>query len=250
MSGHSKWSTIKHKKGKEDAKRGRIFTKLIREISAAARTGGGDPEGNPRLRTAIANAKAQNMPSENIEKAVKRGTGELEGSNYEELTYEGYTPGGAAVLVEILTDNKKRTIADIRHIFSKNNGTLAEAGSVAWVFDKKGIIVFHKNKVEEEKLIDLALEAGAEDVREGENEYDVVTAPRDFDKVKESVDAADVEYEFAEISMVPKSTVKLDGKEAQQTLRLMEMLEESDDVQRVYSNFDIPDRILEELGAS
>ncbi|MDY7031713.1 MAG: YebC/PmpR family DNA-binding transcriptional regulator [Thermodesulfobacteriota bacterium] len=250
MSGHSKWSTIKHKKGKEDAKRGQMFTKLIREITVAARAGGGDAEGNPRLRTAIANAKAQNMPNENIERAIKRGTGELEGVNYEELAYEGYGPGGAAVLVEILTDNKKRTVADIRHRFSKNNGSLAEAGSVAWIFEKKGIIVFNKDKVEEDILIDIVLEAGAEDVKEGEDEYDVIMAPGDFMEVKEAVDKADLKYELAEVSMVPKTTVRLMGKEAQQMLRLMEMLEESDDVQKVYSNFDIPDEIMEELGAA
>jgi len=250
VSGHSKWSTIKHKKGKEDAKRGQIFTKLIKEITVAARTGGGDIEGNPRLRTAVANAKAQNMPNENIERAIKRGTGELEGVNYEELTYEGYGPGGSAVLVEILTDNRKRTVADIRHIFSKNNGSLAETGSVAWIFNKKGIIVFGKEKVEEDILMDIALEAGAEDIKEGENEYDVIMAPDDFEKVKEAVDDSGLKYELAEISMVPKSTVKLDGKEAQQMIRLMEMLEESDDVQKAYSNFDISDEIMEELGAA
>jgi YebC/PmpR family DNA-binding regulatory protein len=190
------------------------------------------------------------MPTENIERAIKRGTGELEGVSYEEFTYEGYGPGGAAVLVDILTDNKNRTVADIRHAFSKNNGNLAETGSVAWVFDKKGIIVFDKNKVEEDKLIDLALEAGAEDVREGENEYDVIMAPGDFEKVKEAIDKANLKYEMAEISMIPKNTVKLDEKEAQQILRLMEMLEESDDVQRVYSNFDIPDKIMEKLSTS
>ena len=250
MSGHSKWSTIKHKKGKEDAKRGKVFTKLIKEITVAARTGGGDSEGNPRLRTAIVNAKAQNMPGENIERAIKRGTGELEGVNYEELTYEGYGPGGAAVLAEIMTDNRKRTVADIRHVFSKNNGSLAESGSVAWMFEKKGMITFGKNNVEEETLIDIALEAGAEDVKEGEDEYDVITAPEDFEGVKEAIDKSGLNYELAEVSMVPKSTVKLEGKEAQQILRLVEMLEENDDVQKVYSNFDIPDEIMEELSAA
>lgn len=250
MSGHSKWSTIKHKKGKEDARRGKIFTKLIREITVAARTGGGDTEGNPRLRTAIANARAQNMPNENIERAIKKGTGELEGVNYEELAYEGYGPGGSAVLVEILTDNRKRTVADMRHIFSKNNGSLAEAGSVAWIFDKKGMIVFDKKKVEEEILIDLALEAGAEDVKEGENEYDVIMAPEDFERVKKAVDKMGLSYELAEVSMVPKSTVRLDGKEARQMLRLMEMLEESDDVQKAHSNFDISDEVMEKLSAA
>ncbi len=247
MSGHSKWSTIKHKKGKEDAKRGKIFTKLIKEITVAARTGGGDSEGNPRLRTAIANAKAQNMPGENIERAIKRGTGELEGVNYEELTYEGYGPKGAAVLVDIMTDNRKRTVADIRHVFSKNNGNLAESGSVAWMFEKKGMITFGKNNVEEETLIDIALDAGAEDVKEGEDEYDVITAPEDFEGVKEAIDKSGLNYELAEVSMVPNSTVRLEGKEAQQILRLVEMLEENDDVQKVYSNFDIPDEIMEEL---
>ncbi|MDY6854164.1 MAG: YebC/PmpR family DNA-binding transcriptional regulator [Thermodesulfobacteriota bacterium] len=250
MSGHSKWSTIKHKKGKEDAKRGKIFTKLIKEITVAARIGRGDPEGNPRLRTAIANAKIQNMPNENIEKAIKRGTGELEGINYEELIYEGYGPGGAAVIVEILTDNKNRTVAEIRHIFSKNNGSLAESGSVAWMFEKKGLIVFEKGQIDEDDLIDIALEAGAEDVKEGENEYDVITAPGDFEKVKETIETNKLGYELAEISMVPKSTVKLDGKDARQMLRLMEMLDESDDVQKGYSNFDIPDNIIEELSSS
>lgn len=247
MSGHSKWSTIKHKKGKEDAKRGKIFSRLIKEITVAARIGGGDIEGNPRLRTVVSNAKAQNMPNENIERAIKKGTGELEGVNYEEITYEGYGPGGAAILVEIMTDNRKRTVAEIRHIFSRNNGNFAEAGSVKWIFDKKGIIVFDKGKVEEEALIDIALEAGAEDVEEGGDEYEVITTPDDFEEVKKAIDSADLSYELAEISMVPKSTVKLDGKEAQQILRLMEMLEDSDDVQRVYSNFDIPDEMLEEL---
>jgi len=247
VSGHSKWSTIKHKKGKEDAKRGKIFSRLIKEITVAARIGGGDIEGNPRLRTVVSNAKAQNMPNENIERAIKKGTGELEGVNYEEITYEGYGPGGAAILVEIMTDNRKRTVAEIRHIFSRNNGNFAEAGSVKWIFDKKGIIVFDKGKVEEEALIDIALEAGAEDVEEGGDEYEVITTPDDFEEVKKAIDSADLSYELAEISMVPKSTVKLDGKEAQQILRLMEMLEDSDDVQRVYSNFDIPDEMLEEL---
>ena len=247
VSGHSKWSTIKHKKGKEDAKRGKIFTKLIKEITVASRISGGDAEGNPRLRTAIANAKVQNMPNENIEKAIKRGTGELEGVNYEELTYEGYGPGGAAVIVEIMTDNKNRTVADIRHIFSKNNGSLAESGSVAWMFEKKGLIVFEKDQIDEDALIDIALEAGAEDVKEGENEYDVITAPGDFERVKECIEGENLSYVLAEIDMIPKSTVKLDGKNARQMLRLMEMLEESDDVQKGYSNFDIPDDIIEEL---
>jgi len=247
MSGHNKWSSIKHKKGAADAKRGKIFTKLIKEITVAARLGGGDPDGNPRLRSAIISGKAENMPKENIERAIKKGTGELEGVSYEEANYEGYGPGGAAVIVEIMTDNKNRTVADIRHIFSKNNGTLAESGSVAWMFEKKGLIVFEKGQIDEDALIDIALEAGAEDVKEGENEFEVITEPGDFEGVKECIEKENLSCVLAEIDMIPKSTVKLDGKNARQMLRLMEMLEESDDVQKGYSNFDIPDDIIEEL---
>ncbi len=249
MSGHSKWSTIKHKKGKEDARRGKIFTKLIKEITIAARMGGGDPTGNPRLRSAIQAAKAENMPKENIERAIKKGTGELPGVSYEEATFEGYGPGGVAVLVEILSDNRKRTVADIRHIFSKNAGNLGEAGCVSWMFDKKGLIVFEKDKVDEEKLMDLALEAGAQDVQETDKEYEVITEPADFERVKKQLDEAKLTPTYAEISMVPQSTVRLTGKEAQQMLRLMESLEDSEDVQHVYANFDIPDEELEQLSA-
>lgn len=249
MSGHSKWSTIKHKKGKEDARRGKIFTKLIKEITIAARMGGGDPNGNPRLRSAILAAKAENMPKENIERAIKKGTGELPGVSYEEATFEGYGPGGVAVLVEILSDNRKRTVADIRHIFSKNAGNLGEAGCVSWMFDKKGLIVFEKDKVDEEKLMELALEAGAQDVQETDKEYEVITEPADFERLKKQLDAAKLTPTYAEISMVPQSTVRLTGKEAQQMLRLMESLEDSEDVQHVYANFDIPDEELEQLSA-
>jgi YebC/PmpR family DNA-binding regulatory protein len=249
MSGHSKWSTIKHKKGKEDARRGKIFTKLIKEITIAARMGGGDPNGNPRLRSAILAAKAENMPKENIERAIKKGTGELPGVSYEEATFEGYGPGGVAVLVEILSDNRKRTVADIRHIFSKNAGNLGEAGCVSWMFDKKGLIVFEKDKVDEEKLMDLALEAGAQDVQETDKEYEVITEPADFERLKKQLDEAKLTPTYAEISMVPQSTVRLTGKEAQQMLRLMESLEDSEDVQHVYANFDIPDEELEQLSA-
>lgn len=249
MSGHSKWSTIKHKKSKEDARRGKIFTKLIREITVAARMGGGDPNGNPRLRAAIQAAKAENMPKENIERAIKKGTGELPGVAYEEATFEGYGPGGVAVLVEILSDNRKRTVADIRHIFAKHAGNLGEAGCVSWMFEKKGLIAFEKGKVDEEKLMDVALEAGALDVRETEKEYEVLTAPGDFEKVKKKLEEARLVPAYAEISMIPQTTVRLTGKEAQQMLKLMESLEDSDDVQHVYANFDIPDEEMERLSA-
>jgi YebC/PmpR family DNA-binding regulatory protein len=249
MSGHSKWSTIKHKKGAADAKRGKIFTKLIKEITVAARTGGGDPGGNPRLRSAIAAAKAENMPKDNIDRAIKKGTGELPGVSYEETTFEGYGPGGVAVLVEILTDNRKRTVADIRHVFSKNAGNLGEAGCVAWMFDKKGLMLFDKQRVDEEKLINAALEAGALDVQEREKEFEVTTAPLDFEQVKKKLEESGLSSSYAELTMVPQSTVRLTGKEAHQMLRLMESLEDSEDVQHVYANFDIPEEEMERLSA-
>jgi len=249
MSGHSKWSTIKHKKGAADARRGKIFTKIIKEITVAARMGGGDAVGNPRLRSAIQAAKAENMPKENIERAVKKGTGELPGVSYEEATFEGYGPGGVAVLVEILSDNRKRTVADIRHIFSKNAGNLGEAGCVSWMFDKKGLIVFEKNRVDEEKLMNLALEAGAQDVRETDKEYEVIAGPSDFERVKKQLEEAKLTPTYAEVGMVPQSTIRLTGKEAQQMLRLMESLEDSEDVQHVYANFDIADEEMEQLSA-
>ncbi len=247
MSGHSKWSTIKRKKGAADAKRGKLFTKLIKEISAAARLGGGDPDGNPRLRTAIATAKAENMPKENIERAIKKGTGELEGTIYEELTYEGYGPGGVAVLVEVLTDNKNRTLADIRHRFSKHNANLGESGCVSWMFNLKGLILFDKNKVDEEKLLEVVLDAGAEDIKEREREFEVITDPSRYEDVKVAAQDAGLEYSFTEMTMIPQSTVRLKGKEAEQMLQLMEGLEDSDDIQRVYANFDIPDEVMEQL---
>jgi YebC/PmpR family DNA-binding regulatory protein len=248
MSGHSKWSTIKRKKGATDAKRGKIFTKLIKEITIAARFGGGDPDANPRLRTAVANAKAENMPKDNIERAIKKGTGELEGVSYEEVCYEGYGPGGAAVLVESVTDNKNRTVADVRHIFSKAGGNLGEAGCVGWMFEKKGYFVFEKDAVDEETLMEIALEAGADDVRDEETTFEVVTPPGDFDAVRQAFDEKALKYEVSEITMVPQSTVELEGKEAEQMIRLMESLEDSDDVQKVYSNFDISDQTLEAFG--
>jgi YebC/PmpR family DNA-binding regulatory protein len=249
MSGHSKWSTIKHKKGAADAKRGKIFTKLNKEITVAARMGGGDQGGNPRLRSAVLAAKAENMPKENIDRAVKKGTGELPGVSYEEVTYEGYGPGGVAVLVDVLTDNRKRTVAEIRHVFSKSGGNLGEGGCVSWMFDKKGMIVFEKEKVEEEKLMNAALESGAQDVREGEKEYEVITGPSEFEEVKKKLEDVGLKPDFAEVSMIPQTTVRLTGKEAQQMVRLMDSLEDSDDVQHVYANFDIPDTEMEQLSA-
>ena len=244
MSGHSKWSSIKHKKGAADAKRGKLFTKLIKEITVAARMGGGDPDANPRLRTAIATAKGENMPKDNIERAVKKGTGELEGVNYEESTYEGYGPGGAAVLIESLTDNKNRAVADIRHIFSKWGGNLGENGCVAWMFDKKGYLVVESSAADEEALMEAALDAGAEDVREDGSNYEVISAPEDFEAVKAAVDAASIPYIVAEVTMLPQSTADLKGKEAEQMIRLMDMLEDCDDVQKVYTNADIPEDLI------
>jgi YebC/PmpR family DNA-binding regulatory protein len=247
MSGHSKWAQIKRKKGAQDAKRGKIFSKVIREITVAARLGGVDPEGNPRMRTAIAAAKAENMPKENIERAIKKGTGELGGVAYEDLIYEGYGPGGAAVLIEVMTDNKNRTAAEVRHIFSKCNGNLGEAGCVSWMFQKKGYIVVEKDGVDEDRLMEIVLEAGAEDITEGEREYEVITAPRDFEAVKGALEQAGMGCLLAEITMHPQSTVQLDGKNAENMLRLMEMLEDHDDIQKVYSNFDIPESVMEQL---
>jgi YebC/PmpR family DNA-binding regulatory protein len=245
MSGHSKWSSIKHKKGAADAKRGMVFTKLIKEITVAARLGGGDPDGNPRLRTAIQAAKTENMPKENIERAIKKGTGELEGVSYEEVNYEGYGPGGVALLVECLTDNKNRTVADIKHILDRHGGSLGEPGCVSWMFEKRGMIIFDKDKVEEDKLLDVALEAGADDVREEESSFEVITAPSLLEEVKGAFDDMEIVYSVAEISMVPKTTVRLEGKKAEQMLNLMGAFEENDDISNVYANFDIPDEIME-----
>jgi YebC/PmpR family DNA-binding regulatory protein len=247
MSGHSKWSSIKHKKAATDAKRGKIFTKLIKEITVAARIGGGDPNANPRLRTAIQAAKSENMPRGNIDRAIKKGTGELEGVNYEESIYEGYGPGGAAVLIESLTDNKNRAVADIRNIFSKNGGSLGENGCVAWMFDKKGYLAIQKKAVDEETLMEMALDAGAEDIREDDSNFEVITAPEDFDPVKSAVDKASIPYIVAEITMLPQSTTNLVGKQAEQMIRLMESLEDCEDVQRAYTNADIPEEIVNNL---
>ena len=248
MSGHSKWATIRHKKGAADAKRGKAFTKLIKELMVAARMGGGNLEGNPRLRAAVLAARAENMPKDNIDRAIKKGTGELEGVNYEEMAYEGYGPGGVAVLVDIMTDNRNRAASEVRHIFSRNGGNLGEAGCVAWMFSKKGSIVFDKKAIPEEDLIELALEAGAEDVKDQEDQFEVITAPEDFTNVKTVFDEKDLKYELAEITMYPQTAVRIeDPKTAQQVLRLMDSLEDADDVQRVYANFDIPDKIIESL---
>jgi YebC/PmpR family DNA-binding regulatory protein len=250
MSGHSKWSSIKHKKGAADAKRGKIFSKLIKEISVSARLGGGDPAANPRLRQAILAAKAENMPKENIERAIKKGAGELEGTRYEEVAYEGYGPGGVAILVEALTDNRNRTTAEIRHIFSKHGGNLGEAGCVSWIFEKKGLVVLDKAKVKEETLMSVVLDAGAEDIHETEKEFEVIAMPESYETVKEGVESAELPYNFAEVTMYPQNTVKLEGRDADRMLKLMEALEDSDDVQKVYANFDIPDSVMEELTGS
>ena len=247
MSGHSKWASIKHKKGATDAKRGKIFSKLIKEVTVAARLGGGDQAGNPRLRVAVQAAKAENMPKENIERAIKKGTGELEGTSYEEFNYEAYGPGGVAIIIDCLTDNRNRTVADIKHIFDRYGGNLGEPGCVAWMFEKKGLIVLEKDKVEEEKLFDLALEAGAEDIKEGEREFEVVTDPGELESVKKVLDDSGLSYTLAEISMIPQNTVKLEGKGAQQMLNLMEALEDNDDISHVYANFDIPDEVMEAM---
>lgn len=247
MAGHSKWAQIKRKKAAQDQKRGKIFTKLIREIMIAARLGGGNPENNPRLRAAIAAAKAENMPKENIERAIKKGIGELEGSRLEEVIYEGYGPGGVAVLIEAMTDNRNRTTAEIRHIFARVGGNLGASGCVSWLFHKKGIISVKKGEVPEERLIEVATEAGAEDIKEGESDYEILTAPEDFEKVLEALKAANIPYQSADITMYPQTTVKLEGKEAEQMLKLMELLEDHDDVQRVYANFDISEATMERL---
>jgi YebC/PmpR family DNA-binding regulatory protein len=249
MSGHSKWSTIKHKKAAEDAKRGKIFTKLIKEISIAARDGGGDPEANPRLRTAIRNAQNANMPKDNIERAIKKGTGELPGMTYEEAHYEGYGPAGVAVFVEVLTDNKNRTTAEIRHMFTRYNGNLGETGCVAWMFDRKGLITMDAEGIDEDELMTAALEAGADDVSIEEGTVEIQTPPTELEQVKEGLEAAGLKVQVAELSMLPKNTVKLEGTNARTMLKLMEALEDQDDVQNVYANFDIPEEIMEEVSA-
>jgi YebC/PmpR family DNA-binding regulatory protein len=245
MSGHSKWHTIKHKKGAADAKRGKIFTRLIKELTVAARHGGGDPGMNPRLRTIIAEAKQNNMPRENIERAIRRGTGEEPGVSYEEITYEGYGPGGAALLIQSLTDNKNRTVGEIRHLLGKYNGNLAAENSVAWMFSRKGQVVVEKSKADEEKLLNAALDAGADDMNDDGSAWEIVSAPESFETVRDAVKALGIEPAAAEIAMIPQNYVKLEGKEAQQMLKLMEALDDHDDVQHVWANFDIEEKEIE-----
>jgi YebC/PmpR family DNA-binding regulatory protein len=239
MSGHSKWHSIKHKKGALDAKRGKVFTKHIKELTVAARTGGGDVNGNARLRKAISDAKASNMPNETIDRAVRRGTGEEAGVNYEEITYEGYGPGGVAMLIEAVTDNRNRTVAEIRHMFSKNGGNLGESGSVGWIFEKKGYIVVGKSAKPEEEMFELAIDAGADDLRDDDENWEIITAPDKFEVVSAALKSAGIEPQVAEIEMIPQNYIKVEGAEAQQTLRLMEALEDHEDVQKVSANFDI-----------
>ena len=250
MSGHSKWSQIKHKKAHTDAKKGRAFTKIVKEISVAARFGGGDPNGNPRLRTAIEKAKEVNMPHDNIKKAIMKGTGELPGVSYEEIVYEGYGPGGVAMLIEVMTDNKNRTVPEIRHMMSKNGGSLGETGCVSWIFDKKGYILVNKAKASEDSVMSAALDAGAEDMKNDpqEDNYEIITAPEVLNDVKAAIEKANIPIESAEVTMLPKNYVALEGKAAEQMLRLMDALEDHEDVQNVYANFDIPDEVAEKAG--
>ncbi|HEX7085329.1 MAG TPA: YebC/PmpR family DNA-binding transcriptional regulator [Vicinamibacterales bacterium] len=245
MSGHSKWHTIKHKKGALDAKRGKIFTRIIKELTVAARQGGGDPDTNPRLRTVVAEAKSVNMPSENIKKAIQRGTGELPGLSYEEVTYEGYGPGGAAIIIEALTDNRNRTVGELRHLLTKHNGNLGESNSVAWMFSKKGYVVVDKKAADEETLLNAVLEAGAEDMRDDEDSWEVISEPAAFESVRDAVKALGIEPQTAQIAMLPQNYVKLEGKEASQMVKLMEALEDHDDVKQVWSNFDISEQEIE-----
>jgi len=244
MAGHSKWANIKHRKGAQDAKRGKIFTKLIKEITVAAKIGGGDLEGNARLRTAVDKAKNENMPKDTIDRAIKKGCGDLDGVNYEEGTFEGYGPGGVAVIVEFMTDNRTRTVADVRHIFSKHNGNLGVSGSVAFLFDRKGLISFDTDN-DFDTIFEAALEAGAEDVKDEGDAYEVITDPANFIEVREAIEAAGLKWETAEITMIPQTMVQLEGKPAEQMLKMMDKLEDNDDVQNVYANFDISDAEIE-----
>jgi YebC/PmpR family DNA-binding regulatory protein len=246
MSGHSKWASIKHKKAATDAKRGKIFTKIIKMLTVAARNGGGDVNTNPALRLAVQKAKDANMPQDNIERAIKKGTGELPGTSYESLSYEGYGPGGVAFFVEALTDNKNRTTSEIRNIFSKAGGNLAGSGSVNWIFEKKGFFVINKSEVSEDKLMSVILDAGAEDLSQESDTYEIKSQPQEYERVKKALEANNIKIESSEVTMVPKNTVKVTGEQAKQVLKLVEQLEDNDDVQNVYSNFDIPDEILKE----
>lgn len=247
MSGHSKWAGIKHKKALMDAQKGKVFTKLIKELTVSAKEGGGDPEANPRLRLAIAKAKEANMPKDNIEKAIKKGTGELPGVVYENITYEAYGPAGVAIMIEALTDNKNRTTAELRNILSRKGGNMAGHGSVAWLFHKKGYILIDKSRISEDKLMDIVLDAGAEDLKSEGKSYEITTDVKDFEKVKEALKQNGIEWQMAEITMIPSSTVKVVGENAKQVLALMDAIEDYEDVQNVYANFDIPDEILEQV---
>lgn len=244
MSGHSKWSTIKHKKGAADAKRGKVFTKIIKEITIAARIGGGDPDANPRLRQAIANAKQVNMPLENVTRGIKKGTGELEGVNYEEISYEGYGPGGAAILIDAMTDNKNRTIGELRSVMGKNGGNIGENGCVGWIFEQKGMIVIDATDRDEDELMELALEAGADDLEKKDDQFEIKTAVENFEAVRKAIEDKGIEMEFAELTRIPSNTIEVDEKTGRQLLRLMDLLEDHDDVQKVYSNFDIPEEVM------
>lgn len=246
MSGHSKWAGIKHKKAIVDTMRGKLFSKLIREITVAARTGG-DPSANARLRQVVDRAKEANMPSDNIKRAIQKGTGELPGVSYEEVIYEGYGPGGVAILLNILTDNKNRTISEVRHLLERNGGHLGGAGSVAWVFEKKGLITVDSDKCNEDELMEVALEAGAEDLKKEGDTFEVITSLADFEKVKKAIKEKGIKYNLAEVTMIPKEVKKLDAQLGKQLLRLVDTLEEHDDVQHVYANFDIPDEVIEEM---
>ncbi|MDD2486101.1 MAG: YebC/PmpR family DNA-binding transcriptional regulator [bacterium] len=248
MAGHSKWHNIRLKKGKMDAERGKAFTRVTREIIVAARTGGGDPESNVRLRNAMLKAREVNMPADNVKRAIQRGTGELEGVTYEEVSYEGYGPGGAAVYIEAMTDNRNRTLPEIRNIFSRTGGNLGESGCVAWMFDNKGLIQIDAQDIDEDELLMATLDAGAEDIKNDDGVLEIVTAPENLDAVRAAVEEAGCKPAFSEVTMIPQNTIALAGKEAQQMLRLMDMLEEHDDIQKVHSNFDIPENILEQIG--
>jgi YebC/PmpR family DNA-binding regulatory protein len=247
MSGHSKWSSIKHKKAATDAKRGKVFTRFIRELSIAARAGGGDPESNSRLRHAIDGARAANMPSDNIKKAIQRGTGELEGVNYEEFSYEGYGPGGVALLVEAMTDNKNRTVSEVRYVFSKYNGNLGEQGCVSWMFTRKGMIIVPTSAIGEDELMEIVLENGAEDMKKEGDNYEITTSTEDFDKVHQALKAKNIAIESAEISKIPSTYIKLEGRQAEQMLKLYDKLEELEDIQNVWANFDIADEVIDQF---
>jgi YebC/PmpR family DNA-binding regulatory protein len=250
MSGHSKWHSIKHKKGAADAKRGKLFTKVIKELIVAARSGGGNPDSNPRLRTALAAAKGANMPLDNIKRAIMKGTGELPGQQYEAVTYEGYGPGGVAVLAETLTDNKNRTVAEIRHLFSKHGGNLGESGSVQWMFDRKGYISVAKEEASEDKLMEVALEAGAEDLQSEGDSFAIYCSMESFEGVKGALEAANIPVQTAELTMIPQNGIRLEGKKAEQMLKLMEALEDHDDIQHVYANFDIDEAEMEAIASA